>query len=845
MHPLLTQIKERHSGLSRLSISATYTRQNMSTPNLYIAWFESINRTSIASVGGKNASLGEMYQSLTPHGIQVPNGFAITAAAYRELLDGNNLWDKLRALMAPIDGTDVGLLASNAEQARTLIREAKMPALMESEIISAYRKLQQQYGDSLSVAVRSSATAEDLPNASFAGQHETYLNISGEQAVLSACLDCMASLFTDRAIVYRINNGFDHFQVALSVGIMKMVRADCACSGVMFSLDTESGFRDVVYITGSYGLGENIVQGIVDPDEFYVHKPTFELGCRTVLSHHLGHKSIKMVYANDKGKTDVKNVETSKQEQQRFCLTDDEVLKLTDYAIKTEMHFSDSFGHLCPMDMEWAKDGIDGELYLIQARPETVVSQRSSNILETFKLTEDAKPLATGRAVGQRIASGQVRIINNKQQLEEFKPGEILVASTTHPDWVSVMAKAGGVITEHGGRTCHAAIVARELGIPAVVGVPNATERLNNGQTVTLSCADGSFGKVYDGSLKFEAQSHKLDELPQTETEIMLNIASPDNAFQASQLPAEGVGLARIEFIISNHIKAHPMALINPEKTENVTVRKMLAELIKPYESGSDYFVTKLAEGIGMIAAAFYPRPVVVRFSDFKTNEYASLLGGKNFEPYEENPMLGFRGAVRYGHPDYEAGFALECAALKIARENMGLSNIIAMVPFCRTLKEAEDVIATMAEHGLAREDADVDAKLQIYMMCEVPNNVVRIDEFCELFDGISIGSNDLTQLVLGVDRDSDLVASEFDERDPGVLEMMRQAILGAHMHDRCIGICGQAPSDHPEVAEYLVRLGINSISLNPDALLNILPVIADIEKTLKEENSGPRLVAS
>jgi pyruvate,water dikinase len=621
---------------------------------------------------------------------------------------------------------------------------------------------------------------------------------------------------------------------------MKMVRADCASSGVMFSLDTDSGYRDAVFITGSWGLGENIVQGIVDPDEFYVHKPTFELGHRSVLSHRLGDKEIKMVYSNDAKKnnrSDVKNVATSKHERQKFCLSDDEVLTLADYAIKTEMHFSDSFGDLCPMDMEWAKDGIDGQLYLIQARPETVISQRPSNILETFKLTEAAPSIARGRAVGARIASGQVRIIGNKQQLEEFKPGEILVASTTNPDWVAVMATAAGVITEHGGRTCHAAIVARELGIPALVGVTNATQRLLNGQTITLSCADGADGSVYYGELAFVTETHNLDLLPHTKTDIMLNIASPDNAFRASRLPSAGVGLARMEFIINNHIKAHPLALINPEKTESSAVRKILAELIKPYACGPDFFVAKLAEGIGMIAAAFYPRPVVVRFSDFKTNEYAGLIGGKNFEPNEANPMIGFRGAVRYGHPDYEAGFALECAALKFAREKMGLTNIIAMVPFCRSLKEADNVIQTMAKYGLAREVVDSDAQLQIFMMCEVPNNVVLINQFCQLFDGISIGSNDLTQLVLGVDRESDLVASEFDERDPGVLEMMRQAIVGAHLHNRHIGICGQAASDFPEVAEFLVKLGIDSMSLNPDALLRILPVVARIEDSITNQS--------
>lgn len=816
----------------------------MGNSNKNIAWFDSIDRSSIATVGGKNAALGEMYQSLTPLQIRVPNGFAVTAAAYRELIGYNELWDKLRELMAPIDGHDIALLADNAEQARTLIRNAELPQALVTDINAAHQQLKQEYGDSLSVAVRSSATAEDLPNASFAGQHDTFLNISGDEALLEACSNCFASLFTDRAIIYRINNGFDHFQVSLSIGVMKMVRADCATSGVMFSIDTESGYRDAVFITGSYGLGENIVQGIVDPDEYYVHKPTFELGHRTVLSHHLGTKKIKMVYDNDNGRTDIKNVATSETERKTFCLEDHEVLTLADYAIKTEIHFSDDFGHLCPMDMEWAKDGIDGHLYLIQARPETVISQRSENILETYQLLDQAKPIASGRAVGQRIASGQVRIIENKQQLAQFKSGEILVASTTHPDWVAVMAQAGAVITEHGGRTCHAAIVARELGIPAIVGVPNATERLHNGQTITVSCADGAKGKVFDGALRFETNTHKLDELPQTQTEIMLNIASPDNAFQASLLPAAGVGLARMEFIINNHIKAHPMALIHPEKTESDAVVSMLRELIRPYTAGADYFVAKLAEGIGMIAAAFYPRPVVVRFSDFKTNEYASLLGGKNFEPDEENPMLGFRGAVRYGHPDYEAGFALECAALKHAREEMGLTNIIPMIPFCRSVDEAQQVIDTMAEHGLARDELDSDAKLQIFMMCELPNNVIRIDRFCELFDGISIGSNDLTQLVLGVDRDSDLVESEFDERDPGVLEMMRQAILGAHMNDRYIGICGQAPSDYPEVAEFLVRLGIDSISLNPDALLTILPVIADIEKSLEDETAGPTRIA-
>ncbi len=793
----------------------------------YIRFFGDIGLDDVPLVGGKNASLGEMYRALTPQGIRVPNGFATTAAAYRHLLDQAQLWQPLHALFDTLEYTDVEALANAGAQARSLVYNAPLRDDLRAELLRGYAQLRAEYGEDLSLAIRSSATAEDLPTASFAGQQDTYLNIRGEAEFLDACKRCFASLFTDRAIHYRAERGFDHFKVALSIGVMKMVRADLAASGVMFSLDTESGFRDVVFITAAYGLGENVVQGTVDPDEFYVHKPTYAQGFRQVLRRVRGRKQVKMVYGGGRTRGTTHNVPTTEAERARFCLDDARVLELAGYAIAIEQHYSARAGEDRPMDMEWALDGSDGQLYLVQARPETVASQRRGTLLREYQLQETATPLVEGRAVGASIAAGAAHVITRADQLGGFRPGEVLVSVTTTPDWEPVMKTAAAIVTDRGGRTCHAAIIARELGIPAVVGCGDATARIADGDTVTVSCAEGDSGRVYPGRLRFALRETDLSELPRPRTEVMLNLGNPELAFQMGQLPSAGVGLARMEFIISESIRAHPMALLHPERVGDREARKALQALIAGAASGGDYFIQRLAEGVGTLAAAFHPRPVVVRLSDFKTNEYAALLGGREFEPREANPMLGFRGAARYSHPDYAEGFALECAALKRVREQMGLKNVILMVPFCRRLEEAAQVIETLARHGLRRGDDG----LQVYMMCEIPNNVILIDRFAEYFDGFSIGSNDLTQLTLGVDRDSDKVAFAFDERDPGVREMIRLAVEGARRNGKHSGLCGQAPSDYPEMAEYLVDLGIDSISLNPDTLLATTRVILEAEK--------------
>ena len=795
----------------------------------FIRFFDQIGIDDVPLVGGKNASLGEMYRELVPQGVKVPNGFATTAEAYRYLLDSAGLWDELHPLLDKLDADNVAELAARGARARSLVYGAPLPADLEQELLDAYRLLQAEYGEELSVAIRSSATAEDLPTASFAGQQDTYLNIRGEAEYLDACKRCFASLFTDRAIHYRIDQGFDHFKVALSIGVMKMVRSDLAASGVMFSLDTETGFRDVVFITAAYGLGENVVQGAVDPDEFYIHKPTFEKGYRTVLRRGLGSKKLKMIYGRGGTREATRNVPTSAAERARFCISDADVMTLADYAIKVEKHYSRKAGNDRPMDMEWAKDGVDGELYMVQARPETVASQRKGSVLEEYHLLDQATAVTQGRAVGARIASGQARVIKGVDQLTEFQPGEVLVSDTTTPDWEPVMKTAAAIVTNRGGRTCHAAIIARELGIPAVVGCADATETIQAGDSITISCAEGDVGRVYPGKLRFEIQETDLSSLKRPKTEIMINLGNPELAFKTAQLPNDGVGLARMEFIINEYIKAHPMALLHPERVEDDDERKTIAQLIDGHKNARDYFIVRLSEGVGTIAAAFYPKPVVVRLSDFKTNEYASLLGGRWFEPEEANPMLGFRGAARYSHPAYAEGFALECAAMKRVRDAMGLVNVKLMIPFCRRVEEAERVIANLAKNGLQRGDNG----LEVYMMCEIPNNVVLIDQFAAHFDGFSIGSNDLTQLTLGVDRDSDVVAFEFDERDPGVKQMIRLAVDGARRNARHSGLCGQAPSDYPEMAEYLVDIGIDSMSLNPDTVLATTRQILEVEKKL------------
>ncbi|MGZ4320673.1 MAG: phosphoenolpyruvate synthase [Solirubrobacteraceae bacterium] len=790
----------------------------------YIRFFEEIGIDDVPIVGGKNASLGEMYRELSDEGVLIPNGFATTADGYRHMLEAAGAWEPLRLALDGLDGADVADLARRAKRAREIVYGAGLPSDFADEIRAGYRRLQEEYGEDVSLAVRSSATAEDLPTASFAGQQETYLNIRGEESLLDACRRCFASMFTDRAIHYRIDQGFDHFAVALSIGVMKMVRSDLAASGVFFSLDTESGFRDVVFVTGAYGLGENVVQGAVDPDEFYVHKPTFEAGHRAVLRRMLGDKAIKMVFVEGEVKQTVRNIPTPKADRERYCITDDDVLALADYAIKIERHYGR------PMDMEWAKDGSDGKIYVVQARPETVASQRHPTMVESYILDESGgEVVAQGRAVGQKIASGTAHLITDVAHLHEFQPGEVLVADTTTPDWEPVMKTAAAIVTNRGGRTCHAAIISRELGVPAVVGTGDGTTSVPNGQKVTVSCCEGDTGRIYGGEVPFHVERTDVGEIPRPRTKIMINLGNPDLALKTSFLPNDGVGLARMEFIISESIKAHPLALVHPERVSDPEARETIDRLTRLYPDGETFFVERLSEGIGTIAAAFWPKPVVVRMSDFKTNEYASLLGGADFEPHEENPMIGFRGASRYAHPAYVEGFALECRAMCRVREEMGLTNVVLMIPFVRRVEEAEKVIAQMVELGLRRGENG----LQIYAMCEIPNNVLLIDRFAHVVDGFSIGSNDLTQLTLGVDRDSEIVAFDYDERDEGVKQMIRMAVEGCARNGIHSGLCGQAPSDYPDMAEYLVELGIDSISLNPDTVIRTTQRILELERRL------------
>ena len=789
----------------------------------WIRWFSELGAGDVPLVGGKNASLGEMYRALSGRGVRVPDGFAITADAYRHVLEEAGVEPELHRLLDDVDPDDVTDLARRSARARDLVYGAGLPPALEQEIRDAHRRLREEYGGELRVAVRSSATAEDLPTASFAGQHETFLNIEGEHELLDACRRCFASLFTDRAVHYRIDQGFDHFKVALSVGVMKMVRSDLASSGVMFTLDTESGFRDAVFVTAAYGLGENIVQGAVDPDEFYVHKPTYDAGHRAVLRRRLGDKAVAMVLATGGTRHTTRNIPTPKAAREHFCLDDADVLELAGHAITIERHYRR------PMDIEWAKDGLDGLIYIVQARPETVASQKSAAALETFVVEDHGELLAAGRSVGDRVASGPARLVENLGQLHEFRPGEVLVADLTTPDWEPVMKSAAAVVTNRGGRTCHAAIVARELGIPAVVGTGDGTATIATGETVTVSCAEGDVGRVYRGRATTHVDRIELEGLPRPATRIMVNLGNPDLAFKTSMVPNDGVGLARMEFIISESIKAHPLALLHPDRVTDPDARAEVQRLVRGYPDGAAYFVERLAEGIGTIAAAFHPKPVVVRMSDFKTNEYASLVGGTDFEPDEANPMIGFRGASRYAHPLYTEGFALECRAIRRVREDMGLTNLVVMLPFVRRLDEADLVLARMAELGLERGRDG----LQVYAMCEIPNNVILVSEFAQRFDGFSIGSNDLTQLTLGVDRDSELVAFDYDERDPGVKAMIRMAVEGCQAAGIHSGICGQAPSDYPDMAAFLVELGIDSMSLNPDSVMRTTQAVLDLEQTL------------
>ena len=795
----------------------------------YVAWFTDVSHGDVALVGGKNASLGEMIRQLRPKGIRVPVGFAITVAAYWRHLDANNLHVPIDDLLSALQRHPESI-SETASRIRHLILEAPLPADVTAAITTAYMELCELHGGMTEVAVRSSATAEDLPDASFAGQQESFLNVRGSAAVLETSRQCFASLFTDRAVSYRRDKGFDPFKNGLSVGVQRMVRSDLATAGVMFTIDTETGHRQVVLINASYGLGETVVQGAVNPDEIYVFKTTLDQGKRPILRKKIGSKEFKIIYETGAGRR-TRSVPVPQGERDRLCISDDDIIQLAQWACQIEKHYSETMHKLTPMDIEWAKDGLTGELFIVQARPETVESQRSALIFEQYVIAKaaraSAKTLLQGRAVGQRIGSGRARLIHNVKNLGDLQQGEVLVAQRTDPDWEPAMKRASAIVTDHGGRTCHAAIVSRELGIPAVVGTEGATSLLVDGTEVTVSCCDGDTGNVYAGLIPFERHETTAVAVKPSFTNILLNVGNPDEALRLSLLPCDGVGLARMEFIISHEVRIHPMALIQFEQLQDGAEKQEIARLTATYATKPDYFVSKLAEGIAMIAAAFYPREVIVRCSDFKSNEYAGLLGGSGFEPKEENPMLGFRGASRYYHERYRQAFALECAAITRVRDTMGLTNLKVMIPFCRTPEEGRKVLAEMAKNGLKRGEQG----LEIYCMCEIPSNVILAHEFAEIFDGFSIGSNDLTQLVLGIDRDSELVAPIFDERSKAVTTLIEQVIETAHAAGKKVGICGQAPSDYPEFATLLVRLGIDSISLSPDSFIRTARTIASAEE--------------
>lgn len=797
----------------------------------FIKWFEEISIKDIPLVGGKNASLGEMFTVLTPKGIEIPPGYAVTADGFSALINQNGIADKIYSLLDGLNTKDTDKLASVGHEIRTLIRSQKIPEEVSREIRDAYQELCRRAGrDNLDVAVRSSATAEDLPDASFAGQQETFLNIRGEEDLLVACLNCFASLFTDRAISYRTNKGFEHSKVRLSICVQQMVRSDLAASGVIFTLDTESGSRNVVMITSAYGLGENVVGGRVDPDEFFVQKFLLGKANSPILRRKLGLKQLRMIYSGHGSRT-TKNIEVSRAERDKLSISDEDVITLSKWAVTIEDYYSKLNGHDTPMDLEWGKDGKTGKLFILQARPETVHSQESALKQSSFVLKERSKVLASGRSVGAKIGSGAVRIIHDVSELGKFKAGEVLVADMTDPDWEPVMKKASAIVTNRGGRTCHAAIVSREHGVPCVVGTGLGTEVLKTGELVTVSCAEGDEGMIYEGRLAFVEETIDWGALDKPRTKIMVNLGNPNLALKTSQLPVDGIGLARIEFIISEFVKIHPMALAHLDQLKDQKVKAEIEYILgQQKDNPGQYFIDRLAEGVGLLAGAFYPRPVIVRFSDFKTNEYASLLGGAQFEPTEENPMIGFRGASRYYDPHYRDGFALECRAIKYLRDEVGLTNIKLMVPFCRSPEEGEKVLAEMKRHNLVRGENG----LEVYVMSELPSNVLRAEDFGKIFDGFSIGSNDLTQMTLGVDRDSAVVSHLFDERDPAVLKMLHLAIDGAKKSKRPIGICGQAPSDYPEISRFLVQEGISSISITPDAVLKTIHAVLDAEKLVK-----------
>jgi pyruvate,water dikinase len=791
----------------------------------YVRWFGELALADVPLVGGKNASLGEMVRELTPQGVRVPDGFAVTAEAYRHLLESGRLGGVLSKHLTGLDTADLAGLAERGRAIREAILNTALPDDLKDEIRAAYARL----GADPDVAVRSSATAEDLPGASFAGQQESYLNVRGERALLDACRHCFASLFTDRAISYRVDKGFDHFAVALSIGVQTMVRSDLACAGVLFTLDTESGFPDVVLISSAYGLGESVVKGRVDPDEYLVFKPLLARpDLRPILKRSVGAKQEKLVYATRGGRS-TRAVPVPDEDRGRLSLTDDDVLTLARWGCLIERHYSGKAGRPTPMDVEWAKDGRTGELFVLQARPETVHAMTRKTDLEVFRLEGRGKVLVEGKAVGAKVGAGPVRVIRDVADLPDFRPGEVLVADMTDPDWEPTMKMAAAVVTNRGGRTCHAAIVSREIGVPCVVGTGRGTSVLRDGMPVTVSCAEGELGRVYEGRLPFRREAVDAADLPRPRTRVMMNVGDPDRAFGLSALPNDGVGLAREEFIISSAIRVHPMALVRFDELPDGPDKAEIARLTRNHPHKPDYFVDRLAEGVARIAAAFYPKDVIVRLSDFKTNEYAGLLGGKGFEPEEENPMIGFRGASRYYDPRYRDGFLLECRAMKKVREEVGLTNVKLMVPFCRTVAEAEKVLAVMAEGGLRRGEAG----LEVYVMCEIPSNVILAEEFARVFDGFSIGSNDLTQLTLGLDRDSAIVAHLFDERNAAVMRMVEDVIRRAKACGRKIGICGQAPSDYPEFARFLVECGIDSISLNPDTVLKTTREILAAEHSL------------
>jgi pyruvate, water dikinase len=789
----------------------------------------------VSLVGGKCASLGELWRALAPKGIRAADGYATTSEAYRRLLATESLAERLRELLEDLDVNDTAALMDAGRRARDLVLDTPIPEDVREAVLDGYRRLCRRTANRcLEVAVRSSATAEDLPDASFAGQQDTYLNVRGEQELLAACHKCFASLWTDRAISYRARLGFDHFDVALAVGVQPMVRSDLASSGVMFTLDTESGFRDVVVINGAWGLGEAIVQGLATPDEWVVFKPTLKEGARAIVSRRLGSKEVRMAYGYDNLGTEIRDVVEA--QRRRFALEDWEVLQLARWACTVEEHYSERAGRYQPMDIEWAKDGRTGELFILQARPETVHSKQRENYVENFRLTgAHGSPLATGQAIGQKIAQGRVHVLDDPDRLTEFQAGDVLVTSMTDPAWEPIMKRAAAIVTDRGGRTCHSAIISRELGLPCVVGTGAGTKVLRTGADVTVSCAEGAQGNVYDGRIDFRVERHTVSEAARPRTQVVMNVGDPDHAFALAALPNDGVGLARLEFIINNHIGIHPMALVNyPALAREEDVREIERRIGE--EDPRDFFVRCLSEGVGRIAAAFYPKPVIVRMSDFKSNEYARLIGGMQFEPVEENPMLGFRGASRYYDERYREGFHLECRAMRRVREEMGLTNVKAMIPFCRTVEEGERVIELMREYGLRQgEDG-----LEIYAMCELPANVVFADEFLRVFDGYSIGSNDLTQLALGLDRDSEMVAHLFDERNGAVERMVAIAIDAAHRAGKKIGICGQAPSDYPEFARFLVERGITSISLNPDTVIQTTRTILDAEAQIPAHFRAP-----